>query len=93
MLFTQFWNVKQASSETLQMQTFEFRVRCADRNKSCDAVKLMMADFIIQDADDDEIHDHIGTKNFQSPSLAVKRSRELRDLAGKKIKNLIIVKT
>ncbi|RNJ78986.1 MAG: hypothetical protein D9C04_06165 [Nitrosopumilus sp. B06] len=78
--------------ETLQMQRFEFQVRCADRHESCDSVKLLMSDFIIKDADSGEIHDHIGIKDFQSPSLAVKRSRELRKLAGKKIKNLIIVR-
>ncbi|RNJ78791.1 MAG: hypothetical protein EB829_03750 [Nitrosopumilus sp. H8] len=85
--------MKHEHSATLPMHTFEFRVRCADKNESCDTVKSFMTDFTIRNADDGELHDHIGIKDFQSPSLAVKRSRELRKLAGKKIKNLIIVKT
>ncbi|RNJ79597.1 MAG: hypothetical protein D9C04_04285 [Nitrosopumilus sp. B06] len=75
-----------------KMETFEFRILCADRQQSCVFVKSLMSDFKIRDASIREYYDHVGTKDFENPDLAMERLKELEKMAGKKIKNIVLAR-
>ena len=72
------------------MQTFEFKVLCANRKESCRFVKSLMPDFKIKDASTREIYDHVGIRDFENPDLAIQRLKELESRADNKIKNIVL---
>lgn len=91
-LLIPFMKTKTQPMNEAKMETFEFRILCADKQQSCKSVKALMTDFKIRDASIREYYDHVGTKDFESPDLAMKRLRELEKKAGGKIKNIVLAR-
>ena len=73
------------------MPEYEFRVLCADNQKSCNFVKGLMNEFSnVCSVDSTKPYDHTGTINVKSSNEALKKKRELKLQAGDSVRNIEI---